>query len=47
MAEFPYAEWLARKYKKRGESSGDWKDYLKVVLHIIYLLPVTVNHEKQ
>ena len=31
MGDFPYLEWLARDYKQRGENSGLWTDYLKVV----------------
>ena len=30
MGDFPYLEWLARDYKRRGEKSGLWTDYLKV-----------------
>ncbi|XP_067940390.1 uncharacterized protein [Watersipora subatra] len=29
MSEFPYVEWLARKYKAKGEESGSWRDYVQ------------------
>ena len=32
MGDFPYVEWLARLYKKVGEFSGSWTDYIKVSL---------------
>ena len=31
MGDFPYLEWLARDYQQRGEKSGLWTDYLKVL----------------
>ena len=35
MGDFPYVEWLARLYKKVGEFSGSWTDYVKVRLFVI------------
>ena len=37
MGDFPYVEWLARLYKKVGEFSGSWTDYIKVdTLSVFY-----------
>ena len=37
MGDFPYVEWLARLYKKVGEFSGSWTDYIKVdILSVFY-----------
>ena len=33
MGDFPYVEWLARKYMEKGEISRCWSDYLKVSLY--------------
>ena len=39
MGDFPYIEWLARLYKKVGEFSGSWTDYIKVDICIkLYML---------
>ena len=35
MGDFPYVEWLARLYKKVGEFSGSWTDYIKVFIMIL------------
>ena len=39
MGDFLYIEWLARLYKKVGEFSGSWTDYIKVTISANTLHP--------
>ena len=38
MGDFPYIDHLARLYKQKGEESGTWTDYLKVMVFAIAVL---------
>ena len=38
MEGLPYVEWLARLYKKVGEFSGSWTDYIKVSLFSHFII---------
>ena len=43
MEDFPYVEWLARLYKKVGEFSGSWTDYIKVSLLSHFIIIISKN----